>query len=81
VESAASEVKGLLERNADTNELRTGVEKLATVSQKMGQAMYAQADQPPTAEGTEQHTSPQDEEGVVDAEIVDEDGDTKGGAA
>ncbi|NUP41316.1 MAG: Hsp70 family protein, partial [Streptomyces sp.] len=81
VETAATELKGLLERNADTNELRTGVEKLATVSQKMGQAMYAQADQGASGSGTEQHTSPQDEEGVVDAEIVDEDRDTKGGAA
>jgi molecular chaperone DnaK len=80
-----TELKGLLERNADTAELRTGVEKLATVSQKMGQAMYAQAEQP-TADsgagtGDGQHSAPQDDEGVVDAEIVDEDRDRKGGAA
>jgi molecular chaperone DnaK len=81
VQEAATELKGLLERDADTAELRTGVEKLASVSQKMGQAMYAQAEQPPADSGTEQHTSPQDEEGVVDAEIVDDDRDTKGGAA
>ncbi|MET7479592.1 Hsp70 family protein, partial [Streptomyces sp. NPDC005648] len=87
VREAATELKGLLERNADTGELRTGVDKLATVSQKMGQAMYAQADQAPadsgtgTGTGTEQHTSPQDEDGVVDAEIVDDDRDAKGGAA
>ncbi|GGS40409.1 molecular chaperone DnaK [Streptomyces violaceus] len=80
VESAVTEVKGQLEQQADTAALRTGVEKLASVSQKMGQAMYAQAQQAPTEEspGTAQ------EEGVVDAEIVDEekDGrDEKGGAA
>ena len=78
VESAVAELKTLLEQNADTNALRTGVEKLATVSQKVGQAMYAQAQQTPTAE---EHASPQEEEGVVDAEIVDDDREQKGGAA
>ncbi|GAA2951623.1 hypothetical protein GCM10011428_84250 [Streptomyces violaceus] len=48
VESAVTEVKGQLEQQADTAALRTGVEKLASVSQKMGQAMYAQAQQAPT---------------------------------
>ncbi|MFC9685899.1 molecular chaperone DnaK [Streptomyces sp. NPDC056948] len=81
VESAVTEVKGHLEQQADTATLRTGVEKLASVSQKMGQAMYAQAQQSPTEEtpGTAQ-----EEEGVVDAEIVDEEKDQrdeKGGAA
>ncbi|OIK07890.1 molecular chaperone DnaK [Streptomyces monashensis] len=82
VQEAATELKGLLERNAETGELRTGVEKLATVSQKMGQAMYANASASAGEPGpaTEQET-PADEEGVVDAEIVDEDRDTKGGAA
>ncbi|MEU8975662.1 molecular chaperone DnaK [Streptomyces monashensis] len=82
VQEAATELKALLERNAETGELRTGVEKLATVSQKMGQAMYANASAGAGEPGpaTEQET-PADEEGVVDAEIVDEDRDTKGGAA
>ncbi|MER6382932.1 molecular chaperone DnaK [Streptomyces sp. NPDC001118] len=82
VQEAATELKGLLERNAETGELRAGVEKLATVSQKMGQAMYANASATGGEPGpaTEQGT-PADEEGVVDAEIVDEDKDTKGGAA
>ncbi|OIJ97458.1 molecular chaperone DnaK [Streptomyces sp. MUSC 14] len=82
VQEAATELKALLERNAETGELRTGVEKLATVSQKMGQAMYANASASAGEPGpaTEQET-PADEEGVVDAEIVDEDRDTKGGAA
>jgi molecular chaperone DnaK len=92
VESAITELKGLLEAGdgTDTATLRTGVEKLASVSQKMGQAMYAQAQQsPPEGQpGTEQTSPPSDEEGVVDAEIVDEEKegkdegrDAKGGAA
>ena len=75
VESAVAEVKEQLEQQADTTALRAGVEKLASVSQKMGQAMYAQAQQAPTDES---HGAPQDEEGVVDAEIVDEDKDQGG---
>ncbi|WP_217135952.1 molecular chaperone DnaK [Streptomyces sp. AC558_RSS880] len=76
VESAVTEVKRLLEQeSSDTAALRTAVEKLATVSQKMGQAMYEQAQQTP-AGGTEQPTPPQEDDGVVDAEIVDEDKDT-----
>ncbi|GAA2424054.1 molecular chaperone DnaK [Streptomyces glaucus] len=82
VESAITDLKGLLERNADTHELRTGVEKLASVSQRMGQAMYAQAGQQPTADAGQPHAGPQEEgDGVVDAEIVDDDKDHKGGAA
>ncbi|SOE08038.1 molecular chaperone DnaK [Streptomyces sp. Ag109_G2-15] len=84
VEEAATELKTLLEQNADTAALRTGVEKLATVSQKMGQAMYAQA-QPSASAGSagsaEEQSTGTDEEGVVDAEIVDDERDTKGGAA
>ncbi|MEV6025386.1 molecular chaperone DnaK [Streptomyces sp. NPDC052036] len=80
VTAALAELKSLLEGEADTAALRAGIEKLASVSQRMGQAMYAQAQQT-SAQGTEQHTSPQDEEGVVDAEIVDDDKDTRGGAA
>ncbi|MGC5035961.1 MULTISPECIES: molecular chaperone DnaK [unclassified Streptomyces] len=88
VESAVGELKTLLDQQADTAALRTGVEKLAAVSQQMGQAMYARAqtatEQPhPPQDGTT-GTAPQDEEGVVDAEIVDDDKDrrdTGGGAA
>ncbi|MGW4023370.1 molecular chaperone DnaK [Streptomyces sp. NPDC005009] len=76
VESAVTEVKRLLEQqSSDTAELRAAVEKLASVSQKMGQAMYAQAQQTPSEEAG-QHTPPQDDDGVVDAEIVDDDKDT-----
>ncbi|MFI8089578.1 molecular chaperone DnaK [Streptomyces sp. NPDC086080] len=81
VEAAVTELKRLLEREAvDTAELRGGVEKLATVSQKMGQAMYASP-----SGGAAQDTSAaqdasasQEDEGVVDAEIVDDDRDTGG---
>ncbi|MEV7062747.1 molecular chaperone DnaK [Streptomyces collinus] len=75
VESAVAEVKEGLAQQADTAALRAGVEKLASVSQKMGQAMYAQAQQTPTEEPS---GTPQDEEGVVDAEIVDDDKDQGG---
>ncbi|MBL3666278.1 molecular chaperone DnaK [Streptomyces sp. M2CJ-2] len=74
VEAAVAELKPLLEQSADTAALRAGVEKLAAVSQKMGQAMYAQAGQASTGDAG-QHTSPQEEEGVVDAEIVDDEND------
>ncbi|MGW5122744.1 molecular chaperone DnaK [Streptomyces sp. NPDC004069] len=80
VEAAAAEVKALLEQQAETPALRTAIDKLASVSQRMGQAMYAQAQQS-GPDGTEQHTAPPDEDSVVDAEIVDDERDTKGGAA
>ncbi|QEV21288.1 molecular chaperone DnaK [Streptomyces alboniger] len=76
VEAAAAELKELLKNRADdTAALRTGAEKLAAVSQKMGQAMYAasgggaQEETGPSGSSTD----PSAEEGVVDAEIVDED--------
>ncbi|WP_221358180.1 molecular chaperone DnaK [Streptomyces beigongshangae] len=82
VETAIAELKGLLEDRdgAGTGALRTGVEKLAAVSQRMGQAMYAQAQEAPPQEpgqdGPDTGRAPSpDEEGVVDAEIVDEDRD------
>ncbi|MER7483778.1 molecular chaperone DnaK [Streptomyces sp. NPDC126510] len=75
VESAVAGVKERLEQQADTAALRAAVEQLASVSQKMGQAMYAQAQQTPTEEPS--GTSP-GEEGVVDAEIVDDDKDQGG---
>ncbi|MEV5436465.1 Hsp70 family protein, partial [Streptomyces sp. NPDC052682] len=74
VESAVGELKQQLERQADTAELRAAVEKLATVSQKMGQSMYEQAQ--PSASASEPGASAKagsDDEGVVDAEIVDDD--------
>ncbi|MFJ6573494.1 molecular chaperone DnaK [Streptomyces sp. NPDC091292] len=93
VEAAVGELKALLADEADTAALRGGVEKLATVSQRMGQAMYASAsagegapqDGAGAAGGTGGSGGPDeargDDDGVVDAEIVDDDDrDTKGGA-
>ncbi|WP_046730164.1 molecular chaperone DnaK [Streptomyces humi] len=76
VEAAITELKALLERDAGTAELRQGVEKLATVSQRVGQAMYASA----SGGSAEERTAPgaDDEEGVVDAEIVDDERGTAG---
>ncbi|MET7979528.1 molecular chaperone DnaK [Streptomyces mirabilis] len=82
VESAVADLKRLLEDSAtDTTALRTGVENLASVSQKMGQAMYARAQQTPREEPAAEHTTAAEEEGVVDAEIVDDERETRGGAA
>ncbi|WP_225835620.1 molecular chaperone DnaK [Streptomyces sp. NK08204] len=85
VEEAVTELKNLLEHNAETAALRTGVEKLATVSQKMGQAMYESASASAAASGGPSGPSgaqgTSDEEGVVDAEIVDDEREDKGGAA
>ncbi|MCX2926847.1 molecular chaperone DnaK [Streptomyces sp. NEAU-W12] len=86
VEGAVAELKPLLDRPADTAALRDGVEKLAAVSRRMGQAMYAQADARSGA-GSEARSSADDagphgapreqggEDGVVDAEIVDDEND------
>jgi molecular chaperone DnaK len=81
VEDAIAEVKKTLE-GTDTDAIKGSAEKLAQVSQKMGQAIYAQQQ----SEGggaqeatTEDGQAPQDDE-VVDAEIVDEE-KPKGGAA
>ncbi|GGN30187.1 molecular chaperone DnaK [Streptomyces fuscichromogenes] len=76
VAAAIDGLKALLERDAGTAELRQGVEKLASVSQRMGQAMYAAAAGGGAAE--EQRAPGAEEEGVVDAEIVDEERGTGG---
>ncbi|MER7741663.1 molecular chaperone DnaK [Streptomyces sp. NPDC096538] len=87
VEEAVTALKGLLgQENPDTAELRTGVERLASVSQRMGQAMYAQTASAPEGEAAGPGTPPQEDDGVVDAEIVDDDthtgeGSRKDGAA
>ncbi|MEU6820114.1 molecular chaperone DnaK [Streptomyces atriruber] len=71
VESAAAELKDILKNRADdTTAVRTAAEKLAAVSQKMGQAMYANAGG--DASDGQQPQEGAAEEGVVDAEIVDE---------
>src|SRR5271163_4090253 len=82
VREAIAEVKKALESN-DTESIKTATEHAAQVSQKMGTAIYQQAQaaqaqaQPDAADGSTQ--TPADDE-VVDAEIVDEDA-SEGGAA
>jgi molecular chaperone DnaK len=89
VESALADVKKALEGN-DTETIREATEKAAQVSQKMGSAIYAQAQAEQQAaggaegaagaEGSTEHDSDND---VVDAEIVDEgpEDTREGGAA
>jgi molecular chaperone DnaK len=64
-------------KGTDTGAIKTAMEKLATESQAMGSAMYAQTGATPGAEGGptgEQEQGTPGAEDVVDAEIVDEDG-------
>jgi molecular chaperone DnaK len=72
--------KTLENAEADKDEIQAGVSKLGESSQKMGAAMYAaaEADQA-AAGGTDGSTGAADDD-VVDAEIVDEPGDTGGSA-
>ncbi|GGX39979.1 molecular chaperone DnaK [Streptomyces noursei] len=87
VETAVGELKEKLKGESaegdNTAEIRTASEKVATVSQKLGQAMYAdaQAAQSATADGTGAHGGGQAkaEDEVVDAEIVDDDKREGGG--
>jgi molecular chaperone DnaK len=86
VESSIADLKKALE-GTDTEAIRVATEKAAQVSQKMGSAIYAQAqaaNAPGPDAGTEAPTDGQgaDEE-VVDAEIVDEGkpANEEGGAA
>ncbi|MFJ3223611.1 molecular chaperone DnaK [Streptomyces sp. NPDC086783] len=79
VGSAITGLKALLDDPADTAALRAGVEKLAAVSRRMGQAMYEQARQSPPQEPQADGHAPADEDGVVDAEIVDDDRGGPGG--
>ncbi|MEV3988218.1 molecular chaperone DnaK [Streptomyces sp. NPDC049837] len=84
VEGALAELKEKL-KGEDTAQIRTATEKVASVSQKLGQAMYAQAqaDQG-TAGGAgaaagEGPKGADADEDVVDAEIVDDDRQQQGG--
>lgn len=84
VEAAVTELKDKL-KGEDTAEIRTATEKLAAVSQKLGQAIYADAQAAQGAaggagaEGAEGAQAKADDD-VVDAEIVDDE-KPKGGAA
>ncbi|KNB50835.1 molecular chaperone DnaK [Streptomyces caatingaensis] len=75
VETAVSELKEKL-KGEDTAEIRTASEKVAAVSQKLGQAMYADAQAAQGAAGAAGAAGGRQakaEDDVVDAEIVDED--------
>ncbi len=87
VEAAIGELKEKL-KGEDIAAIREATEKVAATSQKLGQAMYANAQAEGAGEagpGDERVDMSKDEEGaedVVDAEIVDEDnGKREGGAA
>ncbi|MFF3325674.1 molecular chaperone DnaK, partial [Streptomyces sp. NPDC002889] len=81
VETALGELKEKL-KGEDTAEIRTATEKVAAVSQKLGQALYANAAPEGAAAGAgDQAQSADNADDVVDAEIVDDEKDAKGGAA
>ncbi|TQE40513.1 molecular chaperone DnaK [Streptomyces ipomoeae] len=73
VEAAVTELKDAL-KGEDTAEIRTATEKVAAVSQKLGQALYADAQAAQAAGGPEGATAggAKADDDVVDAEIVDE---------
>ncbi|CAL9496836.1 Chaperone protein DnaK [Streptomyces sp. enrichment culture] len=72
VEAAVAELKEKL-KGEDTAEIRTATEKVAAVSQKLGQAIYADAQAAQAAGGAGDAGQAKAEDDVVDAEIVDED--------
>ncbi|MEV8309750.1 molecular chaperone DnaK [Streptomyces flavidovirens] len=83
VETAITELKEKLKGESaegdNTAEIRTATEKVAAVSQKLGQAMYADAQAHAQGSGGatggagESGSRAESEEEVVDAEIVDDD--------
>src|SRR4051812_393380 len=75
VTAAVGDVKKALEAD-DIDAIKRSSEQLATVSQKMGQAMYAnsQASGEATSSGQAGDSGSSTDDEVVDAEIVDEDG-------
>jgi molecular chaperone DnaK len=86
VEQSIADVRKALSENASVEELKAKTEALATTSQKIGQAMYAAEQAAAGAEGAQPGsaqagapgaTSGADDD-VVDAEVVDDEGDTKG---
>ncbi|WAP57267.1 molecular chaperone DnaK [Streptomyces sp. S465] len=87
VEEALTELKEKL-KGEDTAEIRTATEKVAAVSQKLGQAMYANSQDGAAAAGAAAGDAgaagqAKADDDVVDAEIVDDDkaDKGKGGAA
>ncbi|NLU68597.1 molecular chaperone DnaK [Streptomyces sp. HNM0574] len=88
VETAVSDLKEKL-KGEDTAAIREASEKVAATSQKLGQAMYADAQAAQGAEGQAAGADAGDakadakdaDDDVVDAEIVDDEQKPKGGAA
>jgi molecular chaperone DnaK len=84
VEASVAELKKALE-GTDTDAIRMATESTAQVSQKMGTAIYAQAQQANTTAGGDEadgESGGTSDDDVVDAEIVDEDKPgQEGGAA
>ncbi|HEY0716911.1 MAG TPA: Hsp70 family protein, partial [Streptosporangiaceae bacterium] len=86
VESAIGDLKKALE-GTDTDTIREASEKASQVSQKMGSAIYAQAQAEQQASGADAaadgSTATDSDNDVVDAEIVDEgpEATREGGAA
>ncbi|MEE6266564.1 molecular chaperone DnaK [Streptomyces noursei] len=83
VESAVGELKEKL-KGEDGAAIRTASERVATVSQKLGQAMYADAQAAQSATGPDgagagAQAGAGGEDDVVDAEIVDDDKQEGGG--
>jgi molecular chaperone DnaK len=79
VEAAVAELKEKL-KGEDTAEIRTATEKVAAVSQKLGQALYADAQGAQAAGGASAGAGEaKADDDVVDAEIVDD--ERKDGAA
>ncbi len=81
VETAVGELKEAL-KGEDIAVIREATEKVSTTAQKLGQALYANADAAGAAgaEGGE-HVNFSKEDDVVDAEIIDDEKQHKGGAA
>ncbi|MFJ8081837.1 molecular chaperone DnaK [Streptomyces sp. NPDC096205] len=83
VEEALSELKETLKGESaagdNTAEIRTATEKVAAVSQKLGQALYADAQAAQAAGDAPGAEQPKADDDVVDAEIVDD--ERKDGAA
>ncbi|HVV77682.1 MAG TPA: molecular chaperone DnaK [Mycobacteriales bacterium] len=71
VTAAVAEVKTALEAD-DIDAIKRTSEALATVSQKMGQAMYADANAAAGGSGAGASGASAEDDNVVDAEIVDE---------
>ncbi|MBW1602312.1 molecular chaperone DnaK [Streptomyces sp. JJ66] len=86
VEEAVSDLKEKL-KGEDTSAIREASEKVAATSQKLGQALYADAQAQQAAAGGEAggtgaQQGAQADDDVVDAEIVDDEkADGRGGAA